>query len=472
MLAAFGCIPHLVDRLGTTKFGLLGIVWVLIGYFSLFDLGLSRAITQSVASRIGAGRVQEVRSLVRTGVLAMACLGAVGAAISFLLIDRLVAFLSIPAELSEEGVASLQIAVAAIPFVVVSSGIKGALEALGRFRATSQIGAVVGTGTFLMPAIAAQATGSLVQVVQAVFVLRVIGAVAYFACYVRVAPPGVPNSGAVRGDLSQLLRFGGWMSVTNVVGPLMVYFDRFIIGGLLSLSAVSLYLIPYEAATRLLVIPTAVFNVLFPSLSEAYGERRETFGSLYRGAIAAIFAIMLPILLFASLYASPVLGWWLDGNFSPESGVVMQILLFGVLCNGLALVPFGVAMGAARPDLSAKLHLAELPMYLAALTVCTRELGIVGAAIAWSGRAFVDLCGMTLIARSVAPRALRTSAVVPMLAAFFGSFFVLGSYTDGVLWRALFGLLALGMASYASLFFVLEAGERDRIRIAFRGLLK
>ena len=53
-VAAVISIPLLIRVLGTERFGILTLAWIVIGYFSLFDLGLGRALTQVVAERIGA----------------------------------------------------------------------------------------------------------------------------------------------------------------------------------------------------------------------------------------------------------------------------------------------------------------------------------------------------------------------------------------------------------------------------------
>ena len=45
MLVAIFAIPLLVKGLGTERFGILTLAWVIIGYLSLFDLGLGRALT-------------------------------------------------------------------------------------------------------------------------------------------------------------------------------------------------------------------------------------------------------------------------------------------------------------------------------------------------------------------------------------------------------------------------------------------
>jgi O-antigen/teichoic acid export membrane protein len=67
------------------------------------------------------------------------------------------------------------------------------------------------------------------------------------------------------------LSFGGWLTVTNIVGPLMTYMDRFFIGAMLGLSAVTYYVTPYEVLSRLQMLPQAIMGVLFPAMAAAHG---------------------------------------------------------------------------------------------------------------------------------------------------------------------------------------------------------
>src|SRR5258705_13553401 len=54
MIVAVVCIPILIRGLGKERFGVLTLVWAVIGYASLFDLGLGRALTQLVARKLAA----------------------------------------------------------------------------------------------------------------------------------------------------------------------------------------------------------------------------------------------------------------------------------------------------------------------------------------------------------------------------------------------------------------------------------
>ncbi len=70
---------------------------------------------------------------------------------------------------------------------------------------------------------------------------------------------------------------------------------------------------------------------------------------------------------------------------------------------GLSPTPFVLVQGSGRADWTGKVHLGELPVYLAVFWILTQRFGIVGAALAWSLRTAVDL----LLMMAMASKALR-----------------------------------------------------------------
>ena len=67
-------IPLIVRGFGVERFGLLTLAWAVIGYFSLFDMGIGRAITQLIAERLDKSPVRDVARLAWTGLLMMGAL--------------------------------------------------------------------------------------------------------------------------------------------------------------------------------------------------------------------------------------------------------------------------------------------------------------------------------------------------------------------------------------------------------------
>jgi len=78
----------------------------------------------------------------------------------------------------------------------------------------------------------------------------------------------------------------------------------------------------------------------------------------------------------------------------------LQILMLGILTNSLAFIPYALIQADGRPDITAKLHLIELPIYLILLWYALHSWGIVGAAIAWSFRVTLDWAMLLAIATS------------------------------------------------------------------------
>lgn len=208
----------------------------------------------------------------------------------------------------------------------------------------------------------------------------------------------------------------------------MVYVDRFLIGSWLTMSAVAYYVTPYELVSRLLIIPASLLPVLFPTFS-AYavdGEDKSKFTALHDRAVKYLFLIVAPVSIFLIVMAHPLLDVWLGREFAFHGTAVLQILALGVLINSLAQVPFSAIQAAGRPDLTAKLHLVEFPVYLACLWIFTKPLGIIGVALAWTIRIGLDTSLLFWLVRRLFPGQSRS----------------LADWRTGFFYLGLFGLVA------------------------------
>jgi O-antigen/teichoic acid export membrane protein len=92
LVVAVVTIPFIIQGLGTERFGLLSLAWVVLSYFAIFNLGLGRATTKFVAEALGKGEENQVPRLVWTAVTVQAFFGLLGAivlaSITPLLVER------------------------------------------------------------------------------------------------------------------------------------------------------------------------------------------------------------------------------------------------------------------------------------------------------------------------------------------------------------------------------------------------
>jgi len=311
--------------------------------------------------------------------------------------------LNVSPGLEQEAGPALEILALTLPVVMLSAGFIGVLEAHQRFVLINAVRIPLGVFTFLGPLIAVQYTPSIVAATAALAAARLAACLANLRQCLRVMPTlrlAVPFDRELVGPL---LSFGGWLTVSNVVGPLMVYFDRFLIGALLTMSAVAYYATPYEVLTRFWVLPTAVAGVLYPALATASAADDPRLVRLFGRGVNALLLVMLPPLALIVLFAPEGLTLWLGTDFAAKSTAVVRWLAVGVFINSLARVPHALLQGVGRPDLTAKLHLLELPPYAAALWLLVHQFGIVGAAAAWTARIALDTGLLFWLAGRVVP---------------------------------------------------------------------
>lgn len=411
LLIAVIAIPVLVHALGTAKFGILMIVWLLIGYLSLFDLGVGRALTNLVAQKLGSGEEALLPPLIWTANSLMLGVGIVGALILAGASHWLVySVLKIPVALKGETLTSLYLLSAALPAVISTTGFRGVLEAYQRFDAANTIRIPMGILSFAGPLLVLPFSHSLVPVVAVLAAGRYLALISYIVCCRRLLPIMRTKMSWHSALVVPLLTFGGWMTVSNIVVPIMVGMDRFFLGALVSIQAVTFYATPYEVVTKLLIIPFAIAGVLFPAFSASLTSDLPKTQHLYFRTLKVITLLMGPLVVTSILVAHVALKLWLGATFAASSTSVLQLLAVGVFLNSIAQAPFALVQGAGRADWTGKLHLAELPIYLTVFWILTLQFGIAGTAMAWSIRAAVDCLLLMIMAKKL----LKMNAQLPI----------------------------------------------------------
>lgn len=388
---AVATVPFLLSHLGPSRFGLLALGWVIVGYTSLFDFGLGRALTQFVAAERGRGST-EVGAAARTTLLLLACVGVIVAALLIVTGPLLLTdVLHLGDTQWSEAQTSLLLVAGTVPFVVISAGLRGILEGHRRFDLTNLVRIPNGVFTYAGPALVIPFSGGLAAAFAVLGITRALGCIAYALLVVRLDSRLLVRGEVRPGQILQIVRRASWMTVSNVVNPLMTYADRYLIANLLTLAAVSYYAAPYDLVTRLTVLSAAIAGVLFPAFAGAHAHTPGSAGHLYSSGLRYVLLLTFPIVAVTVTFAHDGLALWLGSDVAAHSTRVLQLLAYGAFCNALAAIPYALIQAIGRPAVTALVNLAELPLYLAAVVVLAPTLGIEGVAGAWAGRTFIDL---------------------------------------------------------------------------------
>lgn len=463
-------IPPLVHGFGAERFGILTLGWAAIGYFNLFELGLSRALTQAVASRLGTSEQRGIASLVWTTLGLLTVLGIVAgivlAALTPAIVER---GLNISDGLLGEAQLSFYILSLALPMVLLSAGFRGLLEAHLDFGTVNALRLPLAAFTFVGPWISLGFSRSLVPAMVILVAGRVAGCVAHLIlCYRRYPYLRGPIR-MERADVGPLLRFGSWSTITNAVSPLMMYMDRFLIGSALSLAAVTHYVTSYEVASKLMIIPGSVLAAVFPAIAATFAADVTRMARLYGRAQRLVLLIMYPLVLPVVVFAQEGLRSWMGPALPPESAVVLRWLALGIFINAMAHAPSTALQGSGRPDLVAKVHLAELPVYVAALAWLFPAFGIVGVAIAWTLRVTVDTLALLLVARGTLKLRLADSPTTLGIVVLMLASLAVGAAIPETLSRVIYVFLVPPFVAWMAWRHLITTSEREALGGWIRG---
>ncbi|MEO1253024.1 MAG: flippase [Pseudomonadota bacterium] len=470
LAVAVATIPGLFSGYGPASFGILSLAWATIGYFSLFDLGLSRALTQLIASKSRADRGEaRLGDMVITSLALVTTAGLVLGLMLWAALPWLIGnVLQIPAALQDDARASFNLIVFAIPFITLGQGFRGVLEARMRFDVVNIVRIPMSITTFLGPWIAVQFTDELFPAIAVLVAARIISVVIYgaFSIYSEPMLRRIPKMSF--NNLGPLMRFGGWMTVSNIIGPLMASLDRFFIAALISVAAVAYYTIPFDVITRLWIVPAALASVLFPAFAQIASHDPERVRGLYASGIKFTAFAICPMIFCVIAFAEGALSLWLDAETAAKSARILQILAVGVLLNSLAHTPYALIQGNGRADITAKLHLAEAPVYLIILVIAIDLFGVEGAAIAWTLRAAVDCFLLFFFARAYGGRLDNLVAGGAVYFIAFSIALMLVAAASGFAMRML--LAALSVAALTAIFWfsLLTLQERSTLNIRRR----
>lgn len=421
LVVGLACIPATISGIGLAGFGLLSIAWVLIGYISIFDLGLGRALTHAIAQRLGQGRSDEIGPLVDRAMIFLLALSVGGA----LLIAAISPWASTALtkgrpDLTEQARNMFLIVAFGMPAVILSNGLRGVLEAYERFSNVAGIRALTGIWTYLAPFLLLAVTRRVDLIVLALVAGRYIGTAA-FALSLRGEADlrRKERLAGAGGGVGELLRFGGWMTVSNTISPLMTNMDRFLVSSVTGVAQVAYYTTPFDMVTRLFVIPEAVFGVLFPRITRSlHGDGLEA-ERLYQLSLKMLGAVMFAVAIVFIGGGHLFLTLWLNPDFAAKSGLIMSLLSIGMFMNSVARPPYNLIQARGRSDVTAKLHLVEFPLYFVFLFVALHWFGVVGAAVAWLVRITLDYVLLSLLAkgRTTPPALMAIEICAPLLSA-------------------------------------------------------
>jgi O-antigen/teichoic acid export membrane protein len=453
--------------LGVDGYGILSIAYMVLGYFSIFDLGLSRATVRFVAAHLSPDKIDKVPELVWTSLGLLVVVGCVVGALAAAFVPVAVTrFLKMPPSFVGEARASLFILCASMPIMLGNDAIRGVLEATQRFDLVNYV-KVPGSICFYL--LAALAIPFGVKVPAIVFILamvRLATAGAYLALCFRTIPNLRGNFHFSWKVVRPLASFGGWVMVSNITGPIFANIERFLIASILSVGMLTYYSVPCDLVGKIAIFPASIAPALFPYFSYHGGRGGNEVSDVTSRSIKYLLLVMTPLTAMFIFFARDILRLWLGDQFAAQSAVVMQLVALLFFLNAFAYIPYSSVQALGRPDLKAILDLLMLPTYAVACWWLTHRMGINGSALAKLAVTTLDCIFLYLFAWKM--KAFRLGDLVsgPLFRAgvaaggLFLAVWLIHSLHVSLVMSALF--LSLSFAGFAGAFWAMAVDEEDR----------
>ncbi len=386
-------IQFLLVGMGIERYGLFSLSWTIINYMAILDFGISTAVTKYMAEELSNPQGNNLANIFWTAFSMILVLGLVISVIFFVSTPFIVEnVMNIPDYLVVEAKRMFWILAFSIPFILMNNSLRGGLEAGQRFDIVNLIRTPYNAGIYLIPLVG-YIIGWRIDFITALLLIPIIGAfLAYSWGNYFVYPELFRSAGFRLNQPLRILRYSGWVAVSNGMSAVFIYTERILISAILSVAVLAYYSVPYDTLTRLWIIPTSITAVLLPVFSETSTSPRnnEVDNRMISFGIKFVFLSVGPLAIMLAIFSKNILNVWIGSEIAENSAIVASVLVIGVFINSFGRIPATLLNGKEKPDIPAKFTLIEFPCYVVGALFLMKLWGINGAAVAWTLRVSID----------------------------------------------------------------------------------
>lgn len=436
--------------MGEELFGLLILLWSTISYITVLDFGFSRALTKYFSQNIGRLKEEENLSLLLSSILFVSLIGiAIGIILyigSVLLVSMI---FETESSLNILAVKCFKLIALFSPVLLLIPTISSFLKAYQNFKSLSVINSVNGIINYVIPLVALSLSFSLFEIIYALLIVKAIILLALFFVSIKLMNnPSLSTSKLnFLKNIKQLIGFGSWVSVSNFLNPLFVYLDRFIIATYITVSAVAIYGTPLEIVLKVGMIATAISGVLYAAISNSIEHDRKQTEQIINRGLDATTLFSYPVIITLVLFADEGLTWWVGEVIAQEGAIVMQVVALGVLFMCSTNLSIAYLHSTERPQITAKAHLIEFILYFITLVMMAKYFGLLGVAIAHSGRLIFDNLLMSFLAQKYSQKMnlgfVRNSTITLLLTLTSIPAFIVESTSLKIVWWLVLAIIYL-----------------------------
>jgi O-antigen/teichoic acid export membrane protein len=403
-------VPLMLHSFGTEIYGVLSVTWMVLANLGWLDFGFSRASARYVSQELVHGRYDDAALWTLTAVVSQAVLGGLGAILISRLAPFIVDHIHVQTSHRELVVLTLRLFAFSIPIDFANRSITGVMQAGQRFDWVNGLSLFSSLSTFGVYGVGILRGADFRAVIYGLFVLRVVNLLAAYWGATKVLPSlnslsyfeGLTASYWSRAVA--LVRYGLWVASAAVVGPILLFFDQWMISVIVGVSFLPYYTIPSNLLMRLSLLSSSLTTTLFPAFTAM--EAKTDWARIDRYFVRAhryLLTIIIPILFVLFVWGGEILRLWIGPAFAAQATVPLKVLVFGFVMGLLAPLSAALLEAVGRPDVLVKVYLVELPFNVIFVWALTKYFGLVGAALSYTVRTAIETIALWVVVYRVVP---------------------------------------------------------------------
>lgn len=384
-------VPAYIHGMGVERYGVINLVWALIGYFSVLDLGISMA-TENHIAKAHHSNDGTIERIFWSAFFLNLVTGIIGALLIWIAAYfYVVEIATVSAAFKQEVIAALPWIALAVPVANISWVFAGAINGMEKFGLFN-VNQTVGTFLFQLIPLGAiyWISPSLAVVVPAAVIARILAAVLLGVGtwraigFKRVLKPEWPL-------IRELFGYSRWLVLYSGANVISTALDRIMIGSMMGARYVAYYVTPQNLVTRLNMLPVAMLRTLFPRFSAVDNDHAD---QLSHEALAFLNCAFTPCVIVGIMALAPFMTLWVGHDMSSHSASVGRILAIGVWMVGQSSIIGILIQARANPAHVARVSWIGLPLLAIGLWLGIRWYGMLGAGVVVSAKSFFDYAAL------------------------------------------------------------------------------
>ena len=456
-IVGFVTVGIVVRQIGAESYGLYLTLAMIGGFVVLLDLGLGEATLKYVAQYHARDDIEGVNRVVGATLAVYLLVGLVGGGVIIGCASWIVQIFKMdPGEYAR---AARLFMIAGLSFILVP--VVGAFrtipQAVHRYDVFSKAQVVMELlrGGMII-AVVLLGYGLLGLVVWMV-ANQALNLVVMMVIAVRLVPGLHPWPRPTRRGLREVFGYGVFSFVNQILGTLIVYVDRFILGMFFGMAEVAYLGVPKQMLLRAQGVYISAGSPLFPKFSamkEGSGMRH-----LFLFSTWCMQCLSLALFVPTVIILPEFMRLWQGAEFASHSAPVAMVIAAAAAVQGATLPYYGLLKGTARIHWLTVIYIVTAVVGIMASVVLVSIFGVMGGGYRVWATVVIGLAMVLIVCRKIFPTVrLRSFAmthlVVPMVVAALcgGAFWWVWSVLalHGWVWTIL-GWLAMALLLAAGL---------------------